>query len=1065
MPSLNGGHENGKTWWRSLDDLADTPEFREKLFREFPAGAADMLDSSERRAFLKVMGASLALAGIGLTGCRRWPKEHIAPFAHRPAGRVPGAPEYFATSMELGGVATGLIATSYDGRPIKIEGNPDHPSSLGATDALAQASVLELYDPDRSRHPVLKDIETGERQESRRPDFEVWASGHFGSLANARGSGLYILSEATSSPSVRDMRARVKKRFPRAEWVEYEPLHNDRELAGTKAALGAYHRPHYDFERAKIIVSLDCDFLHSHPARVTYTRQFAAGRRADDPKRSMNRLYVFESGYSLTGANADHRFPVRCQDVGAVAGRLVARLMTEATPTSGDARNHFAEATPDALGVTQQAFEQILSDLQQHRGECLVVAGPRQPAAVHTMAYLMNDLLGNIGRTVHFTELPDAQPNVAAMKSLAQDMAGGRVSTLVILGGNPAHDAPANLGFAEFLPKVRTTVHLSLYDNETSRLCTWHVPRAHYLESWGDARAWDGTLGIVQPLIQPLFGGLTPIELLALITEDEKTAGYDIVRRTFAEEVTKASDWERIWRRTLHEGLLAGSAHSPITPTVDRDAALGAAESFWWDWSPPDGSTLELVYTAGGSVHDGRFANNGWLLELPDPLTKLTWDNAVLMAPEAADGIGAESGDMVNISLGDRQVTAAVYVMPGQHPRSVILPLGWGRQAAGTVGVGAGFDFYPLRSSEAMEYAAGATIEKTRGSYTFAITQDHHALDAVGRAGTEQRLPTILREATLAEYRQDPKFARHRSHVTHRLSLWPETSLEGAQYAWGMSIDLAACTGCSACIVACQAENNIPVVGKDQVIRGREMHWIRVDRYFKGDPDAPEAVGMQPVPCMHCENAACEQVCPVAATTHDKDGLNVMVYNRCIGTRYCSNNCPYKVRRFNYFDYQVRRPIREEGLLAVDTDYYTRPPSDVNLLKQMQFNPEVTVRSRGVMEKCTFCLQRIADAKIKAKNAWVDLPQAAKQRDPRVTVLDDDINTACAQACPAGAIVFGDLNDPSSEVAATRRHDRHYEMLEELNAKPRTTYLANLRNPAPGLGDATPSSAGEEHHG
>jgi molybdopterin-containing oxidoreductase family iron-sulfur binding subunit len=1059
MPPLDPQPPRGGDWWRSLEELADTPQFRERLQREFPAGALEMLDSSERRRFLKIMGASLALAGVGLTGCRRWPTEEIAPFAHRPAGRVPGATEHFATSVERAGVAAGLLVTSYDGRPIKIEGNPEHPASRGATDALAQAGILDLYDPARSRHPAHIDKESGRRQGATRLDFAAWATDHFDKLTNTRGGGLAVLSEASASPSVLSMKARLAEKLPRATWYEYEPIGNDNELAGAVAAFGASHRPHYSFDRARVIVSLDCDFLLGHPAAVRHTRAFARGRRADDASRTMSRLYVFESGYSLTGANADHRISVRSRDVAAVAGRLAARLVPEMMPSSADAQQHFSAATPEALGFDGLVLDQVIDDLEAHRGTSLVVAGPRQPAAVHALAHLINEHLGNVGRTVRYTALPDAAPHTASIKTLAEDIAAGRVTTLVIIGGNPAYDAPADLDFAAGLQAVRTSVHLSLYDNETSKLSTWHVPRAHELESWGDARAWDGTIGIVQPLILPLFEGLSPLELLAVMTADDKTTGYDITRRTFAADAG-GGDIERLWRQTLKDGYKAGSAEPTATASVDSAAVATAVEALWQAWTPPAGDAFELVFTPDACVYDGRFANNGWLQELPDPLTKMTWDNAVCLGPEAAERLGVGTGDMVRISREGRAVSAAVCVVPGQHPQSVTLSLGYGRRNAGPVGDGAGFDFYPLRTADAMGIAGGATIEKIAGTYEFALTQDHHPIDTIGGAGTAERLPTILREGTVEEYRQDPHFVRHRAHAVHRLSLWNEANLQGAQYAWGMSIDLSACTGCSACIVACQAENNIPIVGKDEVIRGRELHWIRVDRYFKGGTRAPEAVCLQPVPCMHCETAPCEQVCPVAATTHDTDGLNVMVYNRCVGTRYCSNNCPYKVRRFNYFDYQKRSPVRETGLLQVEPDYFTRPQSDANLLQQMQFNPEVTVRSRGVMEKCTFCLQRIAEAKIEAKNAWVKQPEARKRSHPRVTVPDGTLTTACAQACPAQAIVFGDLNDPDSRVAGLRAADRCYEMLEELNLKPRTTYLAKLRNPAPAL---APPAHGEGH--
>ncbi len=1054
MPSVDQQPPHGKAYWRSLDELADTPAFREFLHREFPAGAADLIDSGQRRQFLKIMGASLALAGLGLGGCRRWPKEKITPFAHRPPGRVPGLPLHYATSMELGGVASGLLVTSYDGRPIKVEGNPEHPTSRGATDALAQASVLGLYDPDRSRN--LMTVAGGQRTTSSWRAFDEWAGKEFQRLAdaNAKGAGLAVLSEATSSPSVNDLKRRLLARLPRATWHEYEPINNDHELAGSTGVFGSPHRTHYAFERAKIIVSLDSDFLHIHPAAVKHTRDFAATRRADDPQRTMSRLYVFEPGYSLTGANADHRFPVRGADVGIVLGLIAKRLMGELRPSSSIAQQRFEQTTPADVGVEQAAFDRMIEDLDSHRGESLVVAGRRQPAEVHALTHAINEHLGNFGSTVSFSTLPDAQAHLASITDLVNNMAAGAVETLVMLGGNPVYDAPADLEFAHHLGRVPTSIHLSLYDDETSKRSTWHLPRAHYLESWSDARAFDGTLGVVQPIIAPLFGGRTPIELLATISADRLSEGQAIVRRTFA-SLGRFPDVDRSWKRTLHEGFLAASP-SARQPKIRRKGLGDFVGDIWQRWPGPESEGFELAFAPDASVYDGRFANNGWLQELPDPLTKLTWDNAVLMSPRAARELGVTTGDMVTLTHQGRSVKAAVCVMPGQHARSVTLALGYGRRDIGVIAQDAGFDFYPLRTTDAMGFALGAVIEPTGATYELAQTQDHHALDTISGRGAQERLPSIFREATRQEYLDKPGFANDHhhtgAHVVHRLSLWDENTVQGAQYRWGMSIDLNACTGCSACMVACQAENNIPIVGKDQVKRGRELHWIRVDRYFKGnDPERPEAIALQPVPCMMCENAPCEQVCPVAATTHDADGLNVMIYNRCIGTRYCSNNCPYKVRRFNYFDYHKREPVREGGALHVTADYYTRPQTDTHPLKQMQFNPEVTVRSRGVMEKCTYCIQRISAAKITAKNAWMKLSDDQKREDLRVTIPDGSLTTACAQACPAGAIVFGDLGDPGSSVAALRGHERSYEMLEELNTKPRTTYLAKLRNPIPDL--------------
>jgi len=851
------------------------------------------------------------------------------------------------------------------------------------------------------------------------------------------------------------MRTQLLKRFRRATWYEYEPINRDNELAGTAAAFGAQWRPQYAFDRAKVIVSLEADFLLTDPVMVKNTRDFAQGRRVSGPTDGMSRLYVVESGYSLTGANADTRFVVRSADVAAIAAHLAARLVPEASPPAA-LQDRAAGASAATLGIDPAALDTMTSDLLAHQGESLVVAGPGQPAEVHALAHLINERLGNIGHTVSYTDASDARLNVPSIKALAQALADGTVTTVVILGGDPVYNAPADLDMAGYLgARGVTTIHLSLYDNETSELCTWHVPRAHYLESWGDARAWDGTWSVVQPLIQPLLGGRSAIELLAVMSGDTVTSGYDIVRRTMSERLRR-TDFEAVWRRMLHDGFLAGSAATLGTPRGKRTAAVAAVGSIWEAWTPAREGTFELVFVADSKVYDGRYVNNGWLQELPDPLTKLTWDNAVIMGVDAASRLRLSTGDMVRITHAGRELTAAVLVMPGQHAGSVTLSLGYG-QSLGSVSDGAGFNFYLLRAAGTMGFAAGASIEPVGGSYVLAQTQDHHAIDAIGGKGTQKRLPSLVREATLDEYRANPGFANDHHHtgvhVAHRLSLWDDqANLKNSTYAWAMSIDLNACTGCGACIVACQAENNIPIVGKDQVKRGREMHWLRVDRYFKGtDPAVPDSTSMQPVPCMMCENAPCEEVCPVAATTHDADGLNVMIYNRCVGTRYCSNNCPYKVRRFNYFDYAKRRPVRESGLLAVQPDYFTRPQTDTNPLRQLQFNPEVTVRSRGVMEKCTYCTQRISAAKIAAKNEWVKLSPQAKAQDPRVTVRDESFTTACAQACPAHAIVFGDKNDPGSDVSARFRNNRTYQMLEEINTKPRTRYMARIRNPAEGL--------------
>jgi MoCo/4Fe-4S cofactor protein with predicted Tat translocation signal len=1046
-----GMAKTGRTYWRSLDDLADTPEFREFMHREFPAGASELLDSGDRRHFLKIMGASMALAGATLSGCRRWPVEQIRPFATRPENRTPGVPVQYATSMELAGVSHGLLATSSDGRPIKIEGNPEHPINQGGTDALMQATVLDLYDPDRSRL-VLRNGERADWQ-----DFVRWSNNR---LSERGGQGLAILSEATRSPSVQSMRRRLMERYRDAAWHEYEPLNNDNEHNGSVLALGSPHRTHYHFDKAKVIVSLDADFLLNHPAMVKHNRDFASTRRAMDDPKTMSRLYMVESGFSMTGANADERMAMRSSDIAMFAAALAGELVTGMSNL------------PRGEGVVPaEMLQRVVADLRANRGASIVVAGANQPAEVHALAHAINNALDNVDSTVTYTTMPDQVAHGESLRELVDAMQAGRVHTLVIIGGNPAYNAPADLEFAARIAEMKehggAVVHLSDYVDETSALCDWHLNRAHYLESWGDGRAYDGAICLTQPIIEPLFHGRTPIELLAVLAGDDLRSGYDLVRRTFSEETnTDNHDAPNsLWHRSLHNGLLVGSGPGSANPRVQAGQIQSRAVAMLQNRQTPGAGEVELNFVADPCVYDGRFANNGWLQELPHVMTKLTWDNALLVNPALARELGVKDGDLVTVTVNGSTLTLPVLQLPGHHKNSASISLGYGRQFNGRIASGCGFDAYTLRHSDTM-YVASARIEKAGGTYVLATTQDHHAVDSVAGRGVQDRLPSLLREATLKEYEAKPNFVRYQKnlHVMHRLSLWEEnfpfhraTGYEEARFAWAMSIDLSACTGCNACVVACQAENNIPIVGKDQVNRHREMHWLRVDRYFRVDDpnrsDAesrPDAVGFMPVPCMQCENAPCEQVCPVAATVHDEEGLNVMVYNRCIGTRYCSNNCPYKVRRFNYFDYHRREPLRETGPVHVQGDYWTKPQAAADPIQQMQFNPEVTVRSRGVMEKCTYCTQRITTGRIRAKNRWLQLTEEQKRASNGPVVEDGEITPACAQACPAQAIVFGDLKDPNSRVSKLHAHERTYEMLEELNTKPRTRYMGKLRNPNEG---------------
>ncbi|MEP0775769.1 MAG: TAT-variant-translocated molybdopterin oxidoreductase [Acidobacteriota bacterium] len=1000
----SGGLSLGKRYWRSLEELAASPAFRERIQQEFPELAEELVAPATRRSILKVMAASLALAG--LTACR-WPKERIMPFAYRPEGYVPGVPQHFATALELGGAALGVLVKSYDGRPIKVEGNPAHPSSLGAATAWAQAAVLEMYDPERSTTLVRR--EGGQRRVPTWDDFLALATEHAASLQASGGAGFAVLAEATSSPTVLALKNRLEEQFPRGLWVEYEPVSRDFERTGLAQAFGGPVRPRLHLERAQVIVGLESDLLFGHPEGLRHARHWGAARRAEGG--TMPRMYAAEALLTVTGAAADHRLALPAGHMGALLRQLAHELARAglALP-AGWGAEAFAPGSPEARFAALAA-----GDLLQARPHGLVVVGPAQPPEVHALAAGLNEALGAVGTTVSY--LPDPEPgrrsHLDGIARLAAALAEGTVQALWILGGNPAWDAPAELDFARLLAACPQTVHLSLYDNETSQLCRWHLPRAHPLESWGDARAWDGTVSVVQPLIEPLYGGRTLAEVLAALLGEAALSAHDLTRRTFAQQWGGGDEG---WRRALSDGVVANSAWAPLRPRLNPEAVEAAARGLEL---PPAGGQ-ELVLHPDACLHDGRFANNGWLQELPDPITTLTWDNAATLSPEDAQNHKVRHGDVVRLSAGGRSVEAPVLVVPGQARGVVGLALGFGRQAGGRVAAGAGINAYPLRTAAAPWAVRGVHVERTGRRRLLATAQDHHVIDTLGMAERGRRVGSLIREASLAAYRANPEFARNTAWAKAR-PLWKEIEFKG-EHQWGMAIDLSACIGCGACTIACQAENNIPVVGRKQVANGREMHWIRVDRYFAGDPADPE-VRFQPMPCQHCENAPCESVCPVAATVHSEEGLNQMVYNRCVGTRYCSNNCPYKVRRFNFFN-------NFKG---------------VSPTTRMAFNPEVTVRGRGVMEKCTFCIQRIETARIAAKN----------ERRP---LRDGDIVPACAQTCPTRAIVFGDLKDPDSEVSRLHRHPRAYGILEELFTRPRTLYLAKLTNPAAPAGEGEASS-------
>jgi molybdopterin-containing oxidoreductase family iron-sulfur binding subunit len=981
----------GREYWRNLDELAQTPEFAELVEREFPRQAIGWSEDENgvegRRNFLKIMGASLALAG--LTACTRQPTEHIAPYIRQPEELIPGRPLFYATATTLHGVANGILAESHEGRPTKIEGNPEHPATLGACDAFSQASVLGLYDPDRSR-TVLQEGE-----------IRTWADflgvlrGIVGEQQPGGGAGIRILTETITSPTMADQFATIKKLLPNAKWHQWEPAGPHNARAAAMLTFGQPVNTYYNLANANVVVSLDADFLASGTASLRYARQFSARRRVREGQTSMSRLYVAEPMPTPTGAKADHRLPLRAQDIEEFAWALATGLAAANGPRNGE--NH----------DIYKWIGGISRDLERNAGASLVIAGDYQPPIVHALAHVMNSKLGNVGKTVFYTDPIEANPmdQLASLRDLVKDLDAGAVDLLLILGGNPVYSAPVELGMRDRIQKARMRVHLSQYDDETSEVCQWQLPESHFLEAWGDARAFDGTVTLQQPLIQPLYDSKSASQVLQMLTDTPEKSSYEIVKGYWASQHAGA-DVEGWWRRSVHDGLMANSALPPKTFDIHGGALATPAKKTRMH------GTLEAVFRPDPAVHDGRFANNGWLQELPKPLTKLSWDNAAIMSPATAHqlgvletnlNVGGTGVPMVELSYQGRKLRAPVWVQPGHVDGAVTLHMGYGRTRAGRTGTGLGFNVFGLRTGDAMWNDVGLRARKIPERYLIATTQNDHTLDTTRH---------LVHKGDLAEYLKNPESVHEGAETPPRgLTIYPEWSYPG--YAWGMAIDLTACTGCGACVVACQAENNIAVVGKDQVRRGRNMQWLRVDSYYNGAPEGP-AIYNQPVPCMQCENAPCELVCPVQATNHSAEGLNDMVYNRCVGTRYCSNNCPYKVRRFNFYLF---------------SDYET--PS----LKLLH-NPDVTVRSRGVMEKCTYCVQRINHAKIDA------------EKENR-KVRDGEIQTACQATCPTEAIIFGDINDPNSRVAKMKAQKLNYGMLADLNTRPRTTYLANLHNPNP----------------
>jgi len=1004
--------EDAPRQWRSLEDLAGSPEVRELVEREFPEQASEWDDPKGRRQFLQLMGASLALAG--LARCSEPLGEKIVPFVRQPEDYLPGKPLRYATAIRLGHTTHPVLVTSTLGRPSKIEGNPEHPESLGATNVFTQASLLTLYDPDRSK--------TVTNLGGIRPYSDLLGVIHEAAQAQraAGGAGLRFLTAAVTSPTLAAQIQDLLRAFPQARWHRHEPVDDDHALDGARRAFGQPVEARLHLDQADVILALDADFLGAGPGQVRHAKEFAARRRvtaeaADlkDAPVTMNRLYVAESMPTITGSMADHRLRVRASDVATLARAVAAGLGIAGVARPADIPR-LAEADLAATlgvpganrpasvpGVSEAQLAGLIQDLRKHGARSVVVAGPAQPPDVHALVHAMNQALGSAGSAVTYHPPADeAAVSAASFADLATDMGAGRVQMLVILGGNPVFTSPIDIAFGERLAKVGLTIHLGLHDDETAARCQWHVNEAHDLESWSDVRCPDGSVTILQPLIEPLYHGKTAHELLAAFTDRPLRTSAEIVKEYWSTRMP-GGDFDKRWRRALHDGVVEGSGR-PALP-VSLRGGLGAQTP---DAAASSAGELELVFRPDASVYDGRFANNGWLQELPRPITKLTWDNAAILSPATARRLHLQSEDMAQLNVGGRRLRVAVWVLPGHADDSVTLHLGYGRDRVGRVGRHAGFNAYAVRSAAARWIASAVRLEPTGGRYPLSVTQEHGSME--GRP--------LVRHATLTHFREHPDFAREMEETPPAdLTMTPPVTYEG--HAWAMAIDLAACTGCNACTIACQAENNIPIVGKEQVKVNREMHWIRVDRYFEGAMDAPE-IYHQPIPCMQCENAPCEQVCPVAATVHSSEGLNDMVYNRCVGTRYCANNCPYKVRRFNFLQYND----------------FTSPTA------RLLFNPNVTVRTRGVMEKCTYCVQRI--------NAARNVAEVESR-----AIRDGEIQTACQQVCPSDAIVFGDLNDPSSRVAKAKAQPRNYGLLSSLNTRPRTTYLAALKNPNPDLKD------------
>ena len=986
-------------YWKSLKDISSEDDYN----RFLKQSEHNVDNGLSRRNFLSLIAASVALAG--LEGCKK-PVQKIIPYVEAEIGTIPGIPKYYASTLPFKNNALGVVIENHDERPVKVEGNEKHPTSLGKSNSFAQASTLEMYDPDRAR---------GVKFKGKKVDWNEYLN-FAKSINDGNGKGLAVLMQESSSPTIKSIQEDFKKNLPNADWVVYESVNNENLYDGIELAFSKRLQPLYRLEKAQIIVSLGSDFLGVDDNNIYHTRKFAQNRNIVDENSTMNRLYVAESSISSTGSSADHRLNVPQHEM----ENLLAELAYELKQLGLRIEAKKVKSSNN-LWVKAAA-----KDLFDGRGESIIIGGSSLSKEFHQLIALINY---NLKAPIDYYPLNMSQvSSVKNFESLCKDMKNGKINNLIILGANPVYDSPVDFDFEESLKKVKNSVHLTNIIDETSKLCSWNIAMNHYFECWGDAMTYDGHVSIVQPQIMPLFDSKSIIQVLSPIVHSKEQSAYDTVKNVWKSNIIKSGNFEREWDKVLHDGLYK----KPILKKVNVRPASKISTAVLNNYSL-DNDKFEIVFCPSSSVYDGRYANNGWLQEIPKPITSLTWDNAALISIKVAKKLNIKNGQMLEISVGDKSINIPAFITPGQNQKSITLELGYGRKFNGRIGNEVGFNVYPLRSSDSPSFILNGSIKVLNETYPLASTQDHHGLeddkyaapgfDDLANKETQSRIPELVKQSTLDYYKDNPDWVQKKveQHKPDKKRSWADHSMYNPDWdyskgpQWGMSIDLTSCTSCNACSIACQSENNIPVVGKQQVMNGREMHWIRIDNYFAGDPDNPE-VSTQSVACVHCELAPCETVCPVAATTHSSDGVNQMTYNRCLGTRYCANNCPYKVRKFNFYN-------------------YTR---DLPEVVQMAMNPDVSIRFRGVMEKCTYCYQRISSARITAENEGRE-------------IKDGDFQVACQQSCPADAIKFGDINDPNSEVSKAKRRNRDYALLAHLGTAPRTTYLAKIRNQNPML--------------